>query len=98
MYICLMERKLFRVSKELCKCGHPKSQKAITCWKCRKKRLPRKCVVCGNEFEYKQSTNKKTCSKHCAYKLRGFKSGNTQSRKVIIKCQQCGGDKKVSPS
>src|SRR3990167_2801250 len=89
---------MHRLSKELCKCGKPKSQVAKICWECRKKRLRRKCIVCGTEFEFKKSMDKKTCSKECAYKLRGNKSRSTQSRKVILICKLCSKTKLVSPS
>src|SRR5690348_15720513 len=89
---------MLRPSTEPCKCGKQKSQVAKICWECRKKRLKRNCVICGRRFEYKQSANKQTCSEYCAYKLRVKHSGNKQSRKVIIICQQCNKRKQVSPS
>lgn len=90
---------MFRASKQKCPvCGGEMSQVAKTCWNCRKHRLKRKCAVCGKEFEYKASTNRQTCSKECCYKLRGVKSGQTQSKKILKLCKQCGAEFSVSPS
>src|SRR3989304_7028034 len=89
---------MVRPSKEPCKCGGQKSQIAKICWECRKKRLKRKCIICKREFFYKKSTNRQTCSKRCAYKLRGKHSRNTQSRRIAIICEYCRKRKFVSPS
>ena len=89
---------MLRPSKYLCECGSAKSQVAKCCWECRKKRVTKKCVVCGSEFECKQSQKFTTCGGACASKLRGKNSGNTQSQKITIRCQSCGKDKLVSPA
>ncbi len=89
---------MHRPSKELCACGKQKSQVAKICWECRKKRLTRNCVICGKEFEYKRSTDKKTCSRSCAYKLRGIGTSNALSKKIPIICKLCGKTILVSPA
>ncbi|MDV3952128.1 hypothetical protein CMT77_07850 [Elizabethkingia anophelis] len=90
---------MLRKNKKPCpKCGGEMSQVAKVCFECRKNRIKSKCIVCESEFEYKASTNKQTCSRKCAYKLRGERSGNSQSRKVNIQCEKCGKQKLVSPA
>ncbi|MBQ6481723.1 MAG: HNH endonuclease [Anaerolineaceae bacterium] len=74
------------------------SQKAKVCWNCRKKQITRKCVICGKEFTSKQSKNQQTCSKECAYKLRGIRSRDTQFMGVVKKCLQCGKEFRNPPS
>ncbi|PEB52508.1 hypothetical protein COO03_11825 [Bacillus sp. AFS098217] len=54
------------------------------------------CEVCEKGFEHKK--RRKTCSKQCAYKLRGKNSSNTQSRKILQICKWCGGERYVSPA
>src|ERR1035437_5457555 len=87
-----------RFSKQLCKCGKPKSQVAIICWECRKRQLKRKCKICDKEFQYKKSTDKKTCSVRCAYKLRGKQNRDIQSKQTYRKCEWCGIEKLAPPS
>ena len=88
-----------RPSKKKCPiCGGEMSQRAKTCWECRKRQVTKKCVICGKEFTSKKSKNQQTCSKECAYTLRGKKNSITQSRKVKIRCKNCGKERWVSPS
>lgn len=88
-----------RASKKRCPiCGGIMAQKSKICWECRKKRLKRICPVCGKEFEYKASTNKKTCSLKCSYILRGREQSQRLSQKIVKTCIHCGKEFEVPPS
>ena len=86
-----------RVSKERCQCGNLKSQKSITCWDCVKRRKTINCVICDESFSIKASINRKTCSRACAYRLRGKINSTLKSRKIIITCIECTKEIKVHP-
>ena len=88
-----------RPSKKKCPiCGGEMAQKSKTCWECRKRQVTKKCVICGREFTSKKSKKQQTCSKECAYRLRGQKSSITQSKKIKIICEKCGKEFWVSPA
>src|SRR5690606_22946927 len=90
---------MFRPSKNPCpKCGKKMSQVAKTCFSCRKKRKTGKCKICDKKYTFVSSKKQQSCSKECAYKLRGKRSSDTQSKKVIVCCEKCGRERMVSPT
>lgn len=61
--------------------------------------VARACASCGTIFEHRERVRRRlTCSRVCAYDLRGVRSSDTQCRKVVLTCEQCGKEKLVSPT
>src|SRR5690606_15295055 len=50
------------------------------------------------KYTFVSSKKQQSCSKECAYKLRGKRSSDTQSKKVIVCCEKCGRERMVSPT
>jgi hypothetical protein len=89
---------LYRPSEDPCACGQPKSQVAKVCTRCRRARITQPCAACGQPFTMVPSRPRAACSRECAYRLRGQRSRDTQSRRQTLVCEWCGAEKLAPPS